>query len=305
MHLVLNARINRGINFVAAGAQFLIHLLAVGFRILKPLLLQQGCLYVVNHVLHKMRIGIQRIDRRFFEYIHLRFPGVKIALFQHFGRCARRGSKIFGAGNHDLIILFFADHARPIHTLRDDVHAVDELGQIGRVKLRGIGGCARVITRWVFRDCRKADHFPQIKLRKVLVKIILCRRFHAINGAAQRDCIEIGLQYFILGIVFFKLGGKIRLLKLAFIGLLVGQHGIFDELLRNGTGAFCFSVGNIGNECAQKTAIIHAVVLFKADILHGDDRILQVYRNFFQRSDIAVFKPRIGGQLRAVFIINP
>ena len=71
-------------------------------------------------------------------------------------------------------------------------------------------------------DPRQQGGFRKGHLGRVFSKINLRSRLNAVGPGAEVDSIEIGLQNFVLGHLFFQLQGQIRLLGLAGQGLFAG-----------------------------------------------------------------------------------
>ena len=156
---------------------------------------------------------------------------------------------------------------------------------------------------------RQGGGFGYGQVDSVLVEIILGGRLHAVDLGAQVDLVEIIVEDLVLGIVLFEFHGQQGLLDLAGQGLFPFVYHVLDQLHGKGGGALGKGQGMVGDGIFQvhhqgpgDAAHIHAVVLVKADVLRGDDRVLQALRYFVQLHYNALFAGVQRGQARSLFV---
>ena len=210
------------------------------------------------------------------------------------GRTVERSS-VFLRGNQTV----FA------HLAQDVVGAV--IGDIGSVAALGIAGvevAAGIVV--VGASCHTGEHgaFAQRQLAELLAKIAVGCDLDTIIVAAHKNGVEIAFKNLVLGIAGFKLHGEIGFLKLALIALLAGEHGHLDELLGDSGTALRGASGEVGNQRADDSLDVHAVVLIKACVLNSDKGILEHFGNLIDGDHDAVLGTLVVGDQVAVAVVN-
>ena len=153
-------------------------------------------------------------------------------------------------------------------------------------------------------DLGQTRAFPQGQLAQVLAEIILRGDFHPVTGAAQVNDVQVFFQNLVLGHYVFQLQRQIGLLKLALVGLFAGEQRQLDQLVRNGGSALGAAAGDVVAQCAADSLDVHPLMLVKAGVLTGDNRVFQHVGNFVDAGVNAVFAALVFGDQVAVFIVD-
>ena len=265
------------INVIAAGAQLVFHLRAVGGRILKRVQLQQR----VDHVLH----GVFDVVRVF---VHA--GGAVGCRFQHGGGVPVQRKLIFVVGDE----LVF------VHLPQRVVGAV--VGDVRR--LAGVIVAAGIIVVGAAGHAGEHGAFAQGKLVQLLAEIAHRGGFYAVIAFAQINRVEVAFQDFVLGVDLFQLHGQIGLLDFALVALLVGKHAVFNQLLRDRRAALHARGHQVRYERAEDSLHVDAVMRIEPCVLHGDERVLQIQRNFLDGHHDAILRPFIVGNHVALRVVE-
>ena len=278
---LLDFRIQAEIDAVAAGAQLVFHGVAVGGGVFQIMQLQESIHHIADGILDIVRIVVHVDGSR--------------RGFQHGGCGAVQRCRVFLRG----------DQAVFAHLAQHVVRAV--VGDIGGVAAGGIAGikvAAWIVIVGASGHAGKHGAFAQGELAQLLAEIAIRGNLHAVIAAAQKDRIEIAFQNLLLGVAGFQLHGQIGFLQLAFIAQFAGEDGLLDQLLGDGGAALGRTGGDVGHQRADNSLDVHAVVLVKAGVFHGDEGILQHLRNFVDGDHDAVLGALIIGDQVALAVID-
>ena len=102
-------------------------------------------------------------------------------------------------------VVLLADHALLPHVVHEEVAAVDQVFGVG------IG----VIVGGVFGNGRNGGALPQGQLADILIKVLVGRRLHALNGAGKADGVQVRFQNGLLGVAAAQAEGAVDLAQLA------------------------------------------------------------------------------------------
>src|SRR3546814_5996905 len=94
--------------------------------------------------------------------------------------------------------------------------------------------CSSDLVGWSLRQYGEIGHFVEFEVAHVLVEIRAGGGLNAISVAAQKNLVEIQLQYLLLAHHRFDAIGQERFLGLTYIADFVGEEQILGDLLRNG-----------------------------------------------------------------------
>src|SRR5438309_466450 len=113
-----------------------------------------------------------------------------------------------------------------------------------------------------------------------------CRSLDTEPSVAEVDLVQIGLEDLILGVMLFHLPrGRLftKLSRETEIAAVddVGMH-VPDELLGNGAGPPAPLAEQLPFDCRSDADEVDTIVLVKALVFHGDERLRQISR---ERSD--------------------
>ena len=196
---LLDLRVNRQLDFIAAGPQLVFHRGAVRGGIRKAVHLQQDLDRFLDRVFDIVRIIIDslRIGTRF---------GLQYAR-----RCGILGGFVFFPGDELVFI-----HA-PKHIIRP---VVRHRGKIRFPVAAGIEIPPGVVIVRVVGHARQHRALAQGQLLQLLAEEAFGRDLDAVVAFPQVDGVQVGLQDFILGIFGFQLQGQVRFLDLPLVALL-------------------------------------------------------------------------------------
>ena len=278
---LLNLRIQTQVYAVAAGAQLVFHSVAVGGGILKTVEIKECVNHIVDRVFDVMRI-IVHIRRRRGGLKHVRRASIKCGL-------------IFLCGDKTV---FAHLPQRIICAVVGDVCSFSVFGAAG------VEIAARIVVVGAAGHAGKHSAFAQGQLAELFAEVAVSCNLHAVVAAAKEDGIEIAFKNLVFGIARFKLHGQIRFLQLTLVALLAGEHGHFDELLSDGGAALRGAGGEVGNQRADNALDVHAVVLVKAGVLHGDEGVAEHSGDLVDGNHDAVFGALIIGDEIALAVID-
>ena len=259
LHLLLYGRIQRGVNFVAAGAEK-IHIIIVGFLVLLII----ACLGFLI-----------RPEVLEFEVIHLhqgnggavKRIGAEVVLIRSLLGILRNTELRGTVG----LVLILRDVAAVQHGFQ---HLVPLLQARLLVTYRLITGGGIGNSR----QCRRL-RYHQILGR--LVEIVLTGRLHTVAVVAVEIGVAVQLHDLGLCIHFLQLPGQHHLHELPGEGSLRTEIGIFHHLLGDG-GAALGDLSLVPDQLQQGTKgslVVHAVVHLEVPVLLRNVGILQVHGN--------------------------
>ena len=281
LHDGLNLRVDAQVDAVSAGAQLVLHRIAVGGGVLEAVQVEERVHHVGDGVLDVVRVGVDVAGGR--------------GGFQH--GCRR--------GIERGLVFLRGDHAVFQHLAQDVVGAV--VGDVRGVAALGVAGVEVAAGVVVVRAAGHAgEHraFAQGQLAQLLAEVAVGCDLDAVVVAAQEDRVEIALQNLVLGVARFQLHGQIGLLQLALVGVFVGEHGVLDELLGDRGAALRGAGDDVGDERADDALDVHAVVLVKARILHGDKGVLQRPGDLLDGDHDAVLGALVVGDEVALAVVD-
>ena len=202
-------------------------------------------------------------------------------------------------------VLLRGDQTVLAHLAQNIVGAV--VGDVGGVAALGVAGvevAARVVVIGAAGHAGEHGAFAQRQLAQLLAEVAVGRDLHAVIAAAQEDGVEVALQDLRLGVARFQLHGQVGLLQLALVALLAGEHGLLDELLGDGGAALRGAGGQVGHQRADDALHVHAVVLVKARVLHGDERVLQHLGDLVDGDHHAILGALVVGDQVALAVVD-
>ena len=275
LHPLLDLGVQRGVDAVAAGAQFILHGAAVGGGIFQLLHAQHLGNHVVDGVLDVVGVIIH--------------GGGVGGLFLDAEPLA-----------HGLVVVCLADQVLLQH---QPEHVVGALFDFVR-RLRGIVVPARVVAVGVSDGARQRRAFAKRQLGYFLAEVVHRGHLDAIVTAAQVDDVQVLQEDIVLGYLLLQLQGKVGFLQFALVVLVGGEHGQLDQLLCDGGAALHVVIQKVRDQRAGDALDVHAVVRAEALVLDGDDRVFQVFGDFIPGGVNAVLRALEVGDQRAVLVIN-
>ncbi len=126
------------------------------------------------------------------------------------------------------------------------------------------------------------------QLRDVLAEVGLGRRLDAARASPEVDRVEVVLEDLVLAALLVQLDGDDDLLELALDGLVAGQEGVLDVLLRDGRPALGRTALQRDLDRAGDAARAYAVVGVEGTVLGGEEGLLHVVGDRGQRDVLAV-----------------
>ena len=160
----------------------------------------------------------------------------------------------------------------------------------------------RAVHGGVVGNADDAGSFRQGELRRRLAEVIICRGVDAVAPMAEIDDVQVPLHNFFFCIILLQLQRLENFQQLALNGDIVVAGVVFDDLLRQSGAAV--GVAHAQEHVQERgggTVPVHAVVLIKAFVLNGNDRVLHLLR------DILIVNPDtvLGAlQRRKLFIFS-
>ena len=205
---------------------------------------------------------------------------------------ARVQHHVLGRG---LVVLLLGDVAQAQHVVEDLVAA--RLGGVG--VLRGI-----VVGRRVGQADEKR-RLGQREVARMLVEVRDARGLDAVGAVAVVDGVEVHHENLILGVHLLHLDGDVGLAHLSLerlLELLVGEHGVAHELLRDGGGTLV-SADELREHGAHDARRVDAVVLVEALVLDVDGALEHVVGDLVGRDRAAVLRVE-GGDGVALGVVD-
>ena len=194
--------------------------------------------------------------------------------------------------------LFISNIPLVAHQSQNMVAALEQIFRVGsRVKALGILG-----------DGSQLGAFGQAQFLHALAKILLRAGFHAIDGAGQRDGIEVSFQDGFLAVAVAKAQRAENLAHLTQNVLFTITGQVFDQLLLQRGSALLGAKQRVSGKFVQGSGNgaldVDAGLAAKILILNGDDRVLQVFRHGRNIAPDAVIFASKGVHLVAVAVIH-
>ena len=163
---------------------------------------------------------------------------------------------------------------------------------------------AGVIAVGISDDGGEAGAFAQRQLVQILAEIVLRGDLDAIVAAAHVDDVQIGFQDLLLGKGFLQLERQIGFLNLALVGLIAVEQRQFDQLAGDRGRALQIAAEQVVDQRAADALDVHTVVLVKARVLNGDDRVDEPLGDLFIFHIDAVLGALEFGHQIAVSVVN-
>ena len=124
----------------------------------------------------------------------------------------------------------------------------------------------------------------------VFVEVSLAGFLDAVGTGAEVDGVEVESEDFFFVVGMLKLESEDYFFGFAAPVLLLGEEGVFCELLGNSGGTF-FDVTFLDvDEAGSDDALpINSDVVIEAAVFHSDDRLLEGRSNIFKGSELFIF----------------
>ena len=247
----LHLGVERGEHRVAAVAQLGLHGAAVGRVVLQPL--------------HAQHLGDDIVDR-IFDII-----GVVVHRVGAGRRGLKHGERVVDGG----VVLLLRDHLLVEHLAE---HIVD--ARVQRLYIAAsIIAAAGIVPRGISDHARQRGALAQRQLVEVLPEVVQRRDAHAVARAAQVDDVQVGFEDLLLAQLLFDLDGQIRLLHLALVVLVAGEHGQLHQLAGQRRGALRIAAHHVVDDGADLALDVNSVVLEKARVLDRNHGVDEVFGN--------------------------
>ena len=172
--------------------------------------------------------------------------------------------------------LFFGRFAvSALHEAVED-HALDHVIAAG-FSAFALG--ERVIVVWSLGQSGQIGHFAQRQLVHRLIEIVQRGRSHAIVAKAEINFVEIKLEDFFLGVVFFDAQRQQSLARLAGVGLFVAKQEVFGNLLGDGGSTLLTGTGQVCQQSTGNAFWVDAVMRIKVFVFGGNKCLFHQWGN--------------------------